>query len=474
MTSLKFGTSGLRGLVTELPDEVCRAYTLAFLRHMDRAHGIAPGGKVLVGYDLRDSSPRIAAACIDAAQVFGMEVENSGPLPTPALALRALAQKLPAIMVTGSHIPADRNGLKFYRPDGEIDKADEAGILAALDLAGADASTPDYAGEISPAALAEYEKRCMSMLATGVLAGKRIGVYQHSSVGRDLIVRVLGALGAETVAIARSDVFVPVDTEALRPEDVTLAANAAEKYRLDALVSTDGDADRPLVADETGAFIRGDSLGLLTARFLNADAVVTPVTSNTAIELSGLFGKVYRTKVGSPYVIEGMEQAAKDGYQRVVGFEANGGVLLGSKVGLGGGSVSALPTRDAMLPIIAVLGMAAKGNVPLSKLLSDLPARFTRSGRIEHVEATLSGPFLQSLLDEAQQTNFFAPVGTVQSNDAIDGVRVMLATGEVVHYRASGNAPELRCYAEAASEARAEQLLQWGLQQAAAQLRKYS
>ncbi|EJN05340.1 phosphomannomutase [Phyllobacterium sp. YR531] len=474
MTSLKFGTSGLRGLVTELPDAICRAYTVAFLRHMHKAHGIAPGGKLLVGYDLRESSPRIAAACIDAARIFGMEVENSGPLPTPALALRALAQKLPAIMVTGSHIPADRNGLKFYRPDGEIDKTDEVGILDVLDLAGADDSTPDDAGAISAKALTDYEKRCISMLAPNALAGKRIGVYQHSSVGRDLIVRVLGALGAETVAIARSDVFVPVDTEALRPEDVTLAAGAAEKYRLDALVSTDGDADRPLVADETGAFIRGDSLGLLTAHFLNADAVVTPVTSNTAIEISGLFAQVYRTRVGSPYVIEAMSQATKDGYLRVVGFEANGGVLLGSNVELDDGRLFALPTRDAMLPIIAVLGMAARDKVPVSKLLANLPARFTRSGRIEHVGPSKSGPFLQALLDDEQRASFFAQLGTIQANDAIDGVRVVLATGEVVHYRASGNAPELRCYAEAATDARAEQLLSWGLQRAEEQLRKYS
>ncbi len=131
MTSLKFGTSGLRGLVTELPDQVCRAYTLAFLKHMQSAH--AAPAVVLVGYDLRSSSPQMAAACISAAQEFGMAVENCGPVPTPALAFRAMSLKVPAIMVTGSHIPADRNGLKFYRPDGEIDKGDEAGILSALE-----------------------------------------------------------------------------------------------------------------------------------------------------------------------------------------------------------------------------------------------------------------------------------------------------------------------------------------------------
>lgn len=269
-----------------------------------------------------------------------------------------------------------------------------------------------------------------------------------------------------TQSLSRSEIFVPVDTEALRPEDIEFADAAAKKYKLDALVSTDGDADRPLIADEQGVFMRGDSVGLLTARFLQADAVVTPVTSNTAIELSGLFSKVYRTRVGSPYVIEGMEQASKDGYQRIVGFEANGGVLLGSSVATDGGRLDALPTRDAMLPILAVLGMAAKEGVALSKLLENMPSRFTRSGRIEHVDASRSGPFLQNLLDASQRESFFVELGAIRENDAIDGVRIVLSTGEVIHYRASGNAPELRCYAEAATDERADQLLEWGLKRA--------
>src|SRR3546814_8418563 len=66
-----------------------------------------------------------------AVRAAGLEAECCGMLPTPALALHAITQRIPAVMVTGSHIPFDRNGLKFYRPDGEIDKLDEQAILAA-------------------------------------------------------------------------------------------------------------------------------------------------------------------------------------------------------------------------------------------------------------------------------------------------------------------------------------------------------
>lgn len=465
MSNLKFGKSGLRGLVTELPDAVCNAYTLAFLKHLQNAHDFDANGILLVGYDLRPSSPTIAAACIAAAQSFGAHVEDCGPLPTPALALAALKRKAPAIMVTGSHIPADRNGLKFYRPDGEIDKADEAGIRQFL---GIDVDTSDFSvgtNEIGRTAREDYVKRCVRLLQPNRLLGKRIGVYQHSSVARDLIVRILQELGADVVPLGRSEIFVPVDTEALRDEDVEFAKES-RKFKLDALVSTDGDADRPLVADEKGNFLRGDSIGLLTALFLNADAVVTPVTSSTAVELSGSFAKVYRTKVGSPYVIEGMGQAIRESFSRVVGFEANGGVLLGSSLTVDGGPLQALPTRDSLLPILAVLGLAAKEDISVSKLVERLPARVTRSGRIEDVDATKSSPFLFSLNNSLQREDFFSTLGAVREHDDIDGVRTLLSTGEIVHFRASGNAPELRCYAEASDAERAEFLLQWGLNRA--------
>ena len=124
----KFGTSGLRGLVTELTDELVADHVRAF------AAACPTGGGLFVGRDLRASSPRIAAAVTGAALAEGLPVTECGALPTPALALAAMRAGRAAIMVTGSHIPADRNGLKFYLPSGEISKADEAAILGALGL----------------------------------------------------------------------------------------------------------------------------------------------------------------------------------------------------------------------------------------------------------------------------------------------------------------------------------------------------
>ena len=468
--SLKFGTSGLRGLAVDLVGAPSARYARAFLDYLSGQGALPPGAPVMVGRDLRASSPEIARSVIDAIGAAGLSAVDCGELSTPALALYAQQQGAPAIMVTGSHIPADRNGLKFYVAAGEITKAHELGIGGALQP-DALAPAPGAMARPAPEAARGYLDRYRAAFAPTALAGLRIGVFQHSSVARDMLTELLAALGAEVVALGRADRFVSIDTEALSAADAAQARAWVEGHRLDALVSTDGDADRPLVADETGSFVRGDMLGILTAQFLKADAVVTPVTSNSSIEGLGSFAAVVRTKVGSPFVIDGMAEARRNGATTIVGFEANGGVLLGSDARIGDRLLAALPTRDAFLPILAALvGARAKG-LTLAQLVASLPPRVARSDRLEHVPQERTATLLGQLADPAFAARYFAPVGTVDSVSTLDGLRFILASGDVVHYRASGNAPELRCYTEASSAERAEALLAFGLRAAEAVVR---
>lgn len=456
--SLKFGTSGLRGLAAELIGTESRRYTAAFVGHLRRS---GPVSRMLVGRDLRQSSPEISNSVTAALSGLGVEAIDCGEVPTPALALAAMTRRLPAIMVTGSHIPADRNGLKFYVAAGEIEKSDEAGILAAL----GDAPDGEVRAVAAPEVLLTYKARYTSLLPHGALKGWRIGVWEHSSVMRDLLIEMLDHYGAEVEALGRSDVFVPVDTEAVSADTATELAGWVHAHQLDALVSTDGDADRPLLVDETGALVRGDIIGILTAKHLAADSVVTPVTSNSSIEGTGFFKHVVRTKVGSPFVIAGMREASGI----VVGFEANGGVLLGSNVASADGMLPALPTRDAMLPILSVLGAAKAAGQSVSELVATLPPRFARSDRLEHVPQEKSALLLERLRGDA--AGFLAAQGSADQVSDIDGLRFELSSGDVIHYRPSGNAPELRCYTEASTAERAEELLAWGLKAAEAIVR---
>ena len=166
-----------------------------------------------------------------------------------------------------------------------------------------------------------------------------------------------------------------------------------------------------------------------------------------------------------------MEAARRAGATTIVGFEANGGVLLGSDVTIGGAALGALPTRDAMLPILAVLVAARRAGKTLSQLVATLPPRIALSDRLEHVPQERTTALLERLADQDFAARYFAEVGEVASVSPLDGLRFILTSGDVLHNRASGNAPELRCYTEASTAARAETLLAWGLRAAEAQVR---
>ena len=452
----KFGTSGLRGLVAELTPGLVADHVRAFCRVCDVGAGL------YVGQDLRGSSPDLAAVVVAAAVAEGLTVTDCGALPTPALALAAMGAGAAAVMVTGSHIPADRNGLKFYTPRGEITKADEAAILGALGGAeglggGAVVSGAGAAGD--------YAVRYRSAYA-GALAGLRVGVWQQSSVARDLLVGVLRGCGAEVLVLGRSDQFIPVDTEAVEPGWRAMFAGWVAQHGLDALVSTDGDADRPLVVDGAGRVVPGDVLGALTALELGAGRVVTTVSANSCIDLTGRV-TVDRVRIGSPYVIAGMAAA---GDARVVGYEPNGGFLLGFAAAGPAGPLAPLLTRDCLLPMLAPLAAARAAGLSLAALAATLPARFTASGRLQEVRMSDVPGFLAGVTSGPAAMLAAAGMGALRAVDQTDGWRATDAGGDVLHLRPSGNAPEFRIYAEAASAASADAIVARAMRAVQAQL----
>lgn len=438
----KFGTSGLRGLVTELTPDLVADHVRAF------AAACPMGSGLWVGRDLRASSPALAQEVIAAARSMGLAVTDCGALPTPALALAALQAQAASVMVTGSHIPADRNGLKFYTPAGEITKMEEAAILAALGTPPCGMGPEPVA---CPTAGADWVARYVRAFGPDALAGLRLGIWAHSAVSRDLLAGALVELGAECVSMGRSETFVPIDTEAV--SDQARADLAGWAPGFDAILSTDGDGDRPLLADGTGRVIPGDILGQITAAALGAECVVTPVSSNTGAELSGCFARVIRSRIGSPFVIAAMQAIGG----RVAGYEANGGFLLGFDAQGPAGPLPALMTRDSLLPLVTVL-MQARRAGGLARLLAAQPPRFTATDRLENFPAARSGPLLAALT--ADPAPLLSAVSETESGrDLTDGLRLLLRSGRVLHLRPSGNAPEFRAYAEAESENAAAGLL---------------
>lgn len=449
--NVSFGTSGVRALVTDLTPQINYAYARAFLTQ------VCPSARaVAIGIDLRPSSPSIANAMILAAEDLNIEVIYCGELPTPALAYFAMTQQIPGIMVTGSHIPFDRNGFKFYTPHGEITKAHEQAILSsfiALDNPLQGRSPQEVT--VDSKALEAFKERYVSIFPDGFLKGKRIGIYEHSSVARDIIKDLLNHFGAEVVSLERTDTFVPIDTEAVSKEDQQKALSWSVEHNLDAIVSTDGDGDRPLISDEDGKWLRGDVVGILVSQYLKATHVSCPINANTALELSNPDLVTLRTRIGSPYVIEGMEQLASENQNAsVVGYEANGGFLTGNAFYVNNQKLEALPTRDSILPILTILAAAFCQSQKVKELVDALPSRFTASDRIKDIPSKKSTHYISSLKENLDEQNNLLSVFNdsnrvkIKYFNEVDGLRMLLSNDTIIHLRPSGNAPELRCYSE--------------------------
>jgi phosphomannomutase len=328
-----------------------------------------------------------------------------------------------------------------------------------------------------PEARAAWIERFTSFFAGQSLGGKRILVYQHSAVGRDLLVEVLERMSAEVIAAGRSDTFVPIDTENIGEPQLAaiqaLADEAAARHGpLDAIVSTDGDSDRPLIlgvnpVTAKAHFFGGDLVGMVVAEYLQADAVVVPISCNDAVDRGALAGMVEpKTRIGSPFVIAGIEEARRKGKQRVCGWEANGGFLTGSDIERDGATLRALPTRDAILPILGTLFAAAGKGLSLVDLFAQLPKRFSRAALLEQFPRAAGLKLVAFLSPGSDLARFFTPAmgfGKISHVDYTDGVRVIFDNGDVAHVRPSGNADELRIYAVADTQDRADAIAAMGV-----------
>ncbi len=487
---LRFGTSGLRGLVTDMTDLECYINTLGFLKYCAGAGELDPGEVVYLAGDLRDSTPRIMVAAAQAIRDGGYVVFNCGLIPTPAVANFGYTNAHPSIMVTGSHIPADRNGIKFNKRHDEVLKDDEGPIKTAVagvraELYGQDVlkSIFDENGMLRRAAelpavtsdaRSQYKRRFLDIFGPHTLAGKHVVMYQHSAVGRDVIVELLEELGAKVTPVGRSSVFIPIDSENVTEDNRRYFYKLAQEHDdVFAIVSTDGDSDRPFVIDEAGEFHRGDVLGAIVAGWLGADAAAFPVSSSDAVttQLSREGISWEETRIGSPFVIAAMKDAVGTGKQRVVGWEVNGGFMTGSVLDVRGHKVTPLPTRDAFTAILIALVATVDRNQKVSATFAGLPQRFTQAGLLDNFPVEVSKQLVQRFSGNgggvarelAEYFDAKRGFGKVTDVNTLDGVKISFSNGDVAHMRPSGNAPQLRIYSVAGSQKRADEIVAMAL-----------
>lgn len=344
-----FGTDGVRGLANRdvtaevaLDASVAAAHVLAsrgaFAGHRPRA---------VVGRDPRASGEFLSAAVAAGLASAGVDVDNVGVLPTPAVAYLTAARGVDiGVVLSASHNPMPDNGIKFLARGGQkLDDEVEAAIEARM---GEDWDRPlgaDVGRIRTDVSLAgqQYVDHLVSTVGTR-LDGLRIVIDCANGAASEVGPIALREAGADVVVINASPDGRNINEAcgSTHPEQLQAAVVAAHA---DLGVALDGDADRCLAVDADGALVDGDQImGVLAVALhergeLPHDTLVTTVMSNLGLRIAMREAGIttVETGVGDRYVLEAMRAG---GYG--LGGEQSGHIILAAHATTGDGLLTAL------------------------------------------------------------------------------------------------------------------------------------
>jgi len=349
MSRRYFGTDGIRGQANKAPMTPDLAMRVGIavgnlFRRGDHRH------RVVIGKDTRLSGYMIENALVAGFTAAGLDVFLLGPIPTPAVAMltRSLRADI-GVMISASHNPYQDNGIKLFGPDGfklsdELEHRIEELMDEDIHL---QLARPDSIGRAKRVdgvhdRYIEFAKRTLPRDIT--LAGMRVVIDCANGAGYKVAPAALWELGADVIAIGEEPNGTNINLNCGSTHPVALARKVHE-VRADIGIALDGDADRVLIVDETGAVIDGDQLMALIAEswaadgLLRGNGIVATVMSNLGLErfLEGNGMTLERTKVGDRYVVEHMRK-----HDFNVGGEQSGHIVLSDFATTGDGLVAAL------------------------------------------------------------------------------------------------------------------------------------
>ncbi|MBI2310372.1 hypothetical protein HYU90_00910 [Candidatus Collierbacteria bacterium] len=426
-----FGTSGIRGPANTLfTPQFCFDLGRTFAIFLDQNNQT---GDVAVAIDTRTSSPHIAQNLIYGLRYAGREVIHLGAIPVPAANYSILSMGVvAAIMVTGSHIDIESNGVKFFANKEEINKDQEKQISDLYQSLKEKVSPVTVMGTIpqSNRGINNYIEMLLS-LVDHPLPKLKIVLDPGNGGQTEVMKTVLRELSADFVVIngQTQEQLISRDTET---DDAFRALQEkVVEEKADLGVGFDSDGDRCIFVDRKGNFIPGDYSGTLIAKWHAADSVVCPVNVSNVINYIGK--EVIRTRVGSPYVIAGMKKSGSN-----FGFESNGGCI----------HEDVMLSRDGGATFIKMLNILKWSKLPLHELVGELPKFYIRRSKFDCPTEKFD-----LILEKAR--GFL----TSQSIDTTDGVKLILDENTWILFRPSGNAPEFRVFVESNQETKANQFL---------------
>ena len=279
-----FGTSGIRGPVDTLfTPQFCFDLGRTFAQFLSTLNQTGP---VTIGFDPRQSSPQIAASVTAGLLHEKREVTSLGSVPVPAVNYALISNNFAgSIMVTGSHIDVTSNGLKFFALKEEISKEHEAQISRLYDsLKNQIPHKPiKISIQNSTSGIDNYVELLLS-LADKPLPKLKLIVDTGNGGQTEVMRRVLPELGFE-VSFLNADQqqsLISRDTETngsfadLQQEVVSSGADLG--------IGFDSDGDRVIFVDHTSQFVPGDLTGVLLAKWLPGNIIVTPVNTSNLID----------------------------------------------------------------------------------------------------------------------------------------------------------------------------------------------
>ena len=426
-----FKAYDVRGLVPEqLDDELARAVGAALVQVTEAA-----GAGVVVGHDMRPSSPGMAGAFADGASAAGADVSMIGLASTDEMYFASGSLGLPGAMFTASHNPAQYNGIKMCRAHA-VPIGLETGLATIRDLvASGQAPTADRPGEVREVdVLSDYADHLLSLAP---VTGRRLRVVVDAGNGMagHTAPAVLGRLDLdlEEMYFELDGTFPNHEANPIDPANLRDLQQRVRATGADVGLAFDGDADRCFLVDERGELVSPSSLtALIAARELRkspgATVIHNLITSRAVPQIVyELGGTPVRTRVGHSFIKATMAET-----DAVFGGEHSGHFYF----------------RDfwradsGMLAALHLLAALAEDDRPLSELLADY-ARFPSTGEIN--SAVQSQAEVLAVLEKEY--------------DGRDGVRLDHLDGLTVSHerwwfnvRASNTEPLLRLNAEAADE----------------------
>lgn len=346
-----FGTDGIRGTVGVAP--ITPDFMLKLGWAAGRVLATQSGGTVLIGKDTRISGYMFESALEAGLSAAGVDTLLLGPLPTPAVSyLTRTFSAQAGIVISASHNPFQDNGIKFFGPNGKkLDDELELAIEAMVDLP-LQTVAPNTLGKARRIndAIGRYIEFCKSTYtADSSLSGLRIVLDCAHGAGYQVGPKVFRELGAEVVTLGDAPDGLNINREVGSTHPSALQ-DAVKAHRADLGIALDGDADRVVMVDHTGAIVDGDQILYIIAIHLQAQGrleggVVGTLMSNLGLQLQLAKRDIpfVRANVGDRYVVAEMSRLGWG-----LGGESSGHVVCGHATGTGDGIVTALQVVAAM------------------------------------------------------------------------------------------------------------------------------